>query len=71
MTRSDDDRAFVHTLIDLAHRLGLRTVAEWVKDEQAAAMLAGWDCDYLQGQLFGLATGERPWCTDDAARASA
>jgi diguanylate cyclase (GGDEF)-like protein len=71
MTRSDDDRAFVHTLIDLAHRLGLRTVAEWVKDEQAAAMLAGWGCDYLQGQLFGLATGERPWRTDDAARASA
>ena len=71
MTRSDDDRAFVHTLIDLAHRLGLRTVAEWVKDEQAAGILAAWGCDYLQGQLFGLATGERPWRIDGAARASA
>src|SRR6185312_15461885 len=33
MTRSDDDSAFVHTLIDLAHRLGLKTVAEWVTNE--------------------------------------
>jgi len=44
-----NDRAFVHTLIDLARRLGLETVAEWVQDEQAAAILTGWGCDYLQG----------------------
>ena len=37
--RSEDDRAFVRTLIDLAKRLNLKTVAEWVQDEQAAAML--------------------------------
>ena len=34
--RSEDDRAFVRTLIDLARRLGLKTVAEWVQDEEAA-----------------------------------
>ena len=33
--QSEDDRAFVHTLIDLARRLGLETVAEWVQDEEA------------------------------------
>ena len=38
---SEDDRAFVQTLIDLAHRLGLKTVAEWVQDEAAAALLCG------------------------------
>jgi diguanylate cyclase (GGDEF)-like protein len=59
--RSADDRAFVQTLIDLAGRLGLETVAEWVQDEEAAAMLAGWGCDYLQGALIGLASMERPW----------
>jgi EAL domain-containing protein (putative c-di-GMP-specific phosphodiesterase class I) len=48
-------------MIDLAHRLGLKTVAEWVQDEEAAALLAGWGCDYLQGALIGLATTERPW----------
>jgi diguanylate cyclase (GGDEF)-like protein len=61
LTRSEDDRAFVHTLIDLARRLGLQTVAEWVQDEQAASILAGWGCDYLQGALVGLATTDRPW----------
>jgi EAL domain-containing protein (putative c-di-GMP-specific phosphodiesterase class I) len=59
--RSDDDRAFVRTLIDLGRRLGLETVAEWVQDEAAAAMLAHWGCDYLQGALVGLASPERPW----------
>ena len=61
LTRSDDDRAFVHTLIDLARRLGLETVAEWVQDEACAALLTGWGCDYLQGALIGSATIERPW----------
>ena len=61
LEHSDDDRAFVHTLIDLARRLGLETVAEWVQDEEAAAMLADWGCDYLQGALVGLASEERPW----------
>jgi EAL domain-containing protein (putative c-di-GMP-specific phosphodiesterase class I) len=59
--RSEDDRAFVHTLIDLAQRLHLLTVAEWVQDEPSAAMLAGWGCDYLQGALVGLASTEKPW----------
>ena len=61
LKRSEDDRAFVQTLIDLARRLGLETVAEWVQDEEAAAILADWGCDYLQGALVGLASPERPW----------
>ncbi len=61
LNRSDDDRAFVQTLIDLARRLGLETVAEWVQDEAAAAVLAEWGCDYLQGALVGLASPNRPW----------
>jgi EAL domain-containing protein (putative c-di-GMP-specific phosphodiesterase class I) len=61
LMRSDDDRAFVQALIDLAQRLGLKTVAEWVQDEEAAKLLAEWGCDYLQGALVGLANVERPW----------
>ena len=53
-------RAFVLTLIDLARRLNLRTVAERVQDEEAAKMLADAGCDYLQGKLIGLARLERP-----------
>ena len=59
--RSADDRAFVQTLIDLARRLDIKTVAEWVQDEEAAMMLREWGCDYIQGRLIGLATPQRPW----------
>jgi len=61
LPRSEDDRVFVRTLIDLGRSLGLKTVAEWVQDEEAAAILAGWGCDYLQGDLIGRASLERPW----------
>jgi len=61
IARSADDRAFVHTLIDLARRLQIKTVAEWVQDEEAAVMLRDWGCDYIQGRLIGLASSERPW----------
>jgi diguanylate cyclase (GGDEF)-like protein len=61
ITRSADDRAFVQTLIDLARRLDIKTVAEWVQDEEAANMLRDWGCDYIQGRLIGLASADRPW----------
>lgn len=61
IARSADDRAFVQTLIDLARRLGIKTVAEWVQDEQSAVLLRDWGCDYIQGRLIGLASSERPW----------
>jgi EAL domain-containing protein (putative c-di-GMP-specific phosphodiesterase class I) len=61
LMRAEDDRAFVHTLVDLAKRLGLKTVAEWVQDEASASLLTQWGCDYLQGELVGLACTERPW----------
>ncbi len=58
---SEDDRAFVRTLIELAKRLKLETVVEWVQDEEAAKLLQSWGCEYLQGALVGLASTERPW----------
>ncbi len=61
IARSADDRAFVQTLIDLARRLQIKTVAEWVQDEESAIMLRDWGCDYIQGRLIGLASSERPW----------
>jgi EAL domain-containing protein (putative c-di-GMP-specific phosphodiesterase class I) len=71
ITRSEDDRAFVQSMIDLAHRLRLATVAEWVQDEATAALLAGWGCDYLQGALIGLASSERPWRKADGESSAA
>lgn len=71
LVKSQDDRAFVRTMLDLGRGLGLSTVAEWVQDEQSAAMLADWSCDYLQGELVGRASIDRPWLQDQAGAASA
>ncbi|MDB5620583.1 bifunctional diguanylate cyclase/phosphodiesterase [Tardiphaga sp.] len=66
IARSADDRAFVQTMIDLNRRLGIKTVAEWVQDDESADLLRDWGCDYIQGKLTGLAAPERPWL-DEAA----
>jgi diguanylate cyclase (GGDEF)-like protein len=71
IAKSGDDRAFVRTLVDLSRRLGLKSVAEWVQDEETAALLADWGCDHLQGALIGLATSERPWRSEKERTASA
>jgi diguanylate cyclase (GGDEF)-like protein len=68
LNNSEDDRAFVRTLTDLAKRLKLATVAEWVQDEEAAKTLESWGCDYLQGALVGLASVERPWLAGPLAQ---
>jgi diguanylate cyclase (GGDEF)-like protein len=64
IARSADDRAFVQTLIDLARRLDIKTVAEWVQDDESAVMLHEWGCDYIQGRLIGLASSQRPWAAE-------
>jgi EAL domain-containing protein (putative c-di-GMP-specific phosphodiesterase class I) len=60
MPHSADNRFFVRTLIDLAHHLGLQTMAEWVQDEATAAQLATWGCHFLQGALPGRAELHEP-----------
>jgi diguanylate cyclase (GGDEF)-like protein len=70
IARSADDRAFVQTLIDLARRLGIKTVAEWVQDEESASLLRDWGCDYIQGRLIGLASQDKPWEVATAALSS-
>jgi diguanylate cyclase (GGDEF)-like protein len=69
LPHSPDDRAFVRTLIELAQRLKLKTVAEWVQDEASAELLGEWGCDYLQGVLIGLASAEPPQQAADAMTA--
>lgn len=63
-----DDATFVQTLLDLAHRFGVKTVGEWVGDERAVDLLEKAGVSYLQGDFFGA-----PELQDDkpAARKSA
>ncbi|CAA9365916.1 MAG: diguanylate cyclase/phosphodiesterase (GGDEF & EAL domains) with PAS/PAC sensor(s), partial [uncultured Microvirga sp.] len=53
LARSGDDRFLVRSLIDLARHLGVKTVTEWVEDEDAARLLVEWGVDYLQGDHCG------------------
>ncbi|HTW98294.1 MAG TPA: EAL domain-containing protein [Acidimicrobiales bacterium] len=52
LTCSVDGRMLVHTLIQLAKALGLRTIAEGVENGQQLALLRSEGCDLAQGYLF-------------------
>ncbi len=45
-------RAITRSIIELAHELGLKVVAEEVEDEQQLAFLREAKCDFIQGFLF-------------------
>ncbi len=60
MIASEDDRAFVLTLLDLARRLKLKTVAERVQREDIARALADYGCDYLQGESARARVAREP-----------
>ncbi|WP_200174630.1 putative bifunctional diguanylate cyclase/phosphodiesterase [Ectothiorhodospira shaposhnikovii] len=47
------DRAIVHSIIDMAHRMGLKVVAEGVETDWQHELLRAAHCDYAQGYLFG------------------
>ncbi|MBV9077308.1 MAG: bifunctional diguanylate cyclase/phosphodiesterase [Methylobacteriaceae bacterium] len=53
LSRSPRDGFFVQALVDLAHHLGIATVAEWVENEETAGLLASWGVDLLQGNHCG------------------
>lgn len=49
MMRDESDAAIVHSIIELAHNLGLQVVAEGVESDQSWSWLKTWGCDYAQG----------------------
>jgi EAL domain-containing protein (putative c-di-GMP-specific phosphodiesterase class I) len=58
LPRSTDDQAFVKALTELARNFNIEIVAEWVQDEETAAVLAGYGVDLIQGTLTGMASPE-------------
>jgi diguanylate cyclase (GGDEF)-like protein/PAS domain S-box-containing protein len=54
-TNAGNDTALVEAIIDLAHRLGIRTIAEGVERESQRDLLARFGCDYIQGYLYSPA----------------
>ena len=55
---STADAAIVHSVVDLAHRLGLRAVAEGVETEELSRHLIALGFDLLQGYHFSRPLGE-------------
>lgn len=53
MNQNDQDAMIVHTIINLAHNLGLGVVAEGVENEATLSALAEIGCDQAQGYLMG------------------
>jgi len=47
-----EDTAIVHTIVELAHTLGLEVIAEGVETEEQAALLNEMGCDLAQGYHF-------------------
>jgi diguanylate cyclase len=47
------NQAILHSTIELAHRLGLKVVAEGVENPAEQALLTHYQCDYLQGFWVG------------------
>jgi diguanylate cyclase (GGDEF)-like protein/PAS domain S-box-containing protein len=47
-----NDRALSEAIVVMAHKLGIRVVAEGVENEAQRAILKKIDCDYAQGYLF-------------------
>jgi hypothetical protein len=56
MRRDPVDRAMVDSINRLAHRLGMRTVAEFVGDQDTLQALTAMGVDYAQGDYVGKAT---------------
>jgi diguanylate cyclase (GGDEF)-like protein/PAS domain S-box-containing protein len=84
MSKEDNFKTVVKSVIAMAHDLDLRVVAEGIESEEIAAILRGFGCDIGQGFLFGkpMAAGDfeallktgacpglRPSARSDAQRA--
>jgi len=52
LTSDQDDAAIVDAVITMAHRLGLKVIAEGVESQAQLAHLREQQCDYAQGSLF-------------------
>jgi EAL domain-containing protein (putative c-di-GMP-specific phosphodiesterase class I) len=70
MGKSEDDTVLVLSIINLAHNLGLKVVAEGVENQLIRDQLTAFDCDAGQGYFWSKPLpstdlvrwlGESPW----------
>ena len=68
MSSNASDLAIVRSIVQLAHAIGLETVAEGVEDSSQLALLREMGCDAAQGFLWGPAIALEGLVQDLAAR---
>ncbi len=61
LPENPENQLFVETLLNLAKGIGLRTVAEWVENEEEAEMLRKIGVEYLQGWHCGRPETDPDW----------
>src|SRR5215212_5906150 len=69
LSTNRDNQYFVRSLIDLAQKFELKTVAEWVQTQEDAMLLKSWGIDYLQGAIYGDAVSDPHWPSEPTADA--
>lgn len=60
LAENEVNQIFVRSLVELAQKFGLKTIAEWVERPQDAKLLMSWGVDYLQGFLYDAAAVSPP-----------
>ena len=55
LENDSDDQALCEAIIVMAHKLGLKVIAEGVETEPQRDLLVGFGCDYAQGWLYSKA----------------
>ena len=52
LTDDSSDKALVEAIVVMAHKLGMKTIAEGVETAAQRDQLAAYGCDYAQGYLY-------------------
>jgi EAL domain-containing protein (putative c-di-GMP-specific phosphodiesterase class I) len=52
VTHDESDRAITNAIIALAHKLGIKVLAEGVETQEQLDVLRVWGCDAMQGYLL-------------------
>jgi len=55
LTTDESDRALAEAIIVMAHKLGIKTIAEGVETATQRDMLKAFNCDYVQGFFYSPA----------------
>lgn len=58
LTEDNSNRALTEAIIVMAHKLGIKTIAEGVETEGQRDLLQSFGCDYVQGFLYSPAVPE-------------